>query len=153
MILWRVFQRQPPRSPFVQLRDLKSPWRDRPCRAPTFSRAVSDAAGPIGPPERRPVGTQRTDARMDLREQEQSLPRFRSMEKTIVLVELPRDSETDLIVRDGLVFVLAPQPGRSGVYEDELETIAQFYADETMAKFEAKWIDDHWVIGKRFLDS
>ena len=89
----------------------------------------------------------------DLQELEQSSPRFHPMEKTIVLVELPRDSETDLIVRDGLVFVLAPQPGRSGVYEDELETIAQFYADETMAKFEAKWIDDHWVIGKRFLDS
>ncbi len=75
------------------------------------------------------------------------------METTIVLVELPRDSETNLIVRDGLVFVLAPQPGRSGVYEDELETIAQFYADETVAKFEANWIDEHWVIGKRLLDS
>ena len=75
------------------------------------------------------------------------------MERTIVLVELPRDSETNLIVRDGLVFVLAPQPGRSGVYEDELETIAQFYADETVARFEAKWIDEHWVIGRRFLNS
>jgi hypothetical protein len=79
--------------------------------------------------------------------------RFFPMETTIVLVELPRDSETNLIVRDGPVFVLAPQPFRSGVYESEPEAVAQFYADESVVKFQAKWVDEHWVIGKRLLDS
>jgi hypothetical protein len=73
--------------------------------------------------------------------------------KIIVLVELPRDEFTHLVIREGPVFVHAPQPGRSGVYEGEPKVIAQFNQGERKAKFEAEWVNEQWVIGRRFLDS
>ena len=73
--------------------------------------------------------------------------------KTIVLVELPRDTLTHVIVRDGPIHVLAPQPGRSRIYDYEPNVIAKFYKDEGRLRFEAEWVDDEWIIGERFLDS
>lgn len=73
--------------------------------------------------------------------------------KSIVQVYLGRMKGTRRVCRDGPFLVVSPIPGRSGAYDDEPSVIAQLYADEVEAKFEAEWIDGEWVFGKRIADA
>jgi hypothetical protein len=77
--------------------------------------------------------------------------RFADM-KTIVIVKLPTVADHAFDPKGPFV-VMAPQPGRSGVYEDEPAVVTQIPPGETNAKFEAEWVDGQWVFGKRVLDS
>jgi hypothetical protein len=73
--------------------------------------------------------------------------------KTIVYVKLPAEAKERAFDPEGPFMVIAPQPGRSGVYEDEPDVISQIPAGETDAKFEAEWVNGEWVFGRRTFDA
>jgi hypothetical protein len=73
--------------------------------------------------------------------------------KGIVKVRLGVDPTTGLVDPRAPFLVIAPQPGRSGMYHDEPDVIAQIAPDEVKARFEAEWIEGEWKFGKRVLDA
>ena len=69
--------------------------------------------------------------------------------KSIVKVRRGVDTTTGLLDPDAPFLVVAEQPGRSGMYQDEPDVIAQMAPDEVEARFEAEWIEGEWRFGKR----
>ena len=74
--------------------------------------------------------------------------------KDVVLVTLAIDAATGKIDPGAPFMVNSRVPGRSQVYQDEPEVIAQFRPGESQARFEAEWNDEtgDWIFGKRVLD-
>jgi len=72
--------------------------------------------------------------------------------KTVVKISFYRDPETGQI--DHLApFQVSNRAGRySGSYEDEPQILAEIEPDTGTAYFEAQWVGERWVFGRRVAD-
>jgi hypothetical protein len=76
-----------------------------------------------------------------------------AMMKEIVTVCLAIDAWTDAILPDEPFMVKASSANRSGLYERELDVVAQFRPGEAHARFEAEWTEEGWKFGRRIADA
>jgi hypothetical protein len=72
--------------------------------------------------------------------------------KTVVKISFYRDPDTGQI--DHLApFQVSDRAGRhAGSYEDEPQILAEIEPDTGTAYFEAQWLGERWVFGRRVAD-
>jgi hypothetical protein len=75
-----------------------------------------------------------------------------SAAKSIVLIKLGTVVDTGEIDRDAPFLAVSDMPGRSGVYAEEPDVMAQFAPSEGEARFEAEWINGGLTFGRRVAD-